>query len=68
MIAAPGFSRLVTHVFVDGDQYLDSDAVFGVKESLIDPFPFQPAGIAPDGTEQSKPYRLLRYRLGLTPA
>ena len=37
-------------------------------ESLIDPFPFQPAGIAPDGTEQPKPYRLLRYRLGLTPA
>ena len=68
MIAAPGFRRLVTHVFVDGDQYLDSDAVFGVKESLIDPFPFQPAGIAPDGTRQPKPYRLLRYRFGLTPA
>ena len=32
MISAPGFRRLVTHIFVDGDQYLDSDAVFGVKE------------------------------------
>ena len=68
MISAPGFRRLVTHVFVDGDQYLDSDAVFGVKESLIDAFPLQPPGIAPDGKPELTPYRLLRYRFGLTPA
>lgn len=35
MIAAPGFETLVTHVFVEGDPYLDSDVVFGVKKSLI---------------------------------
>jgi hypothetical protein len=35
MIAAEGFETLVTHVFVAGDPYLDSDAVFGVKNSLI---------------------------------
>ena len=35
MITAPGYERLVTHIFVKGDKYLDSDAVFGVKESLI---------------------------------
>ena len=35
MIAAPGHEKLVTHVFVSGDQYLDSDVVFGVKDSLI---------------------------------
>jgi protocatechuate 3,4-dioxygenase beta subunit len=35
MIGAQGFETLVTHVFVDGDRYLDSDAVFGVKSSLI---------------------------------
>ncbi|HLE66350.1 MAG TPA: hypothetical protein VI730_04300, partial [Burkholderiales bacterium] len=34
-IAAPGFDTLVTHLFVRGDEYLDSDAVFGVKQSLI---------------------------------
>ena len=39
MAASPGYTTLVTHVFVDGDKYLDSDAVFGVKESLIDAFP-----------------------------
>jgi hypothetical protein len=35
MLAAPDFDTLVTHLFVRGDPYLDSDAVFGVKESLI---------------------------------
>lgn len=35
MITAPGYRRLVTHTFVSGDDYLDSDTVFGVKESLI---------------------------------
>jgi len=35
MISAPGLRRLVTHLFVAGDQWLESDAVFGVKPSLI---------------------------------
>jgi len=35
MITAPGHRRLVTHLFIDGDPYLESDAVFGVKSSLI---------------------------------
>lgn len=38
MIGAPGYERLITHIFSDGDEYLDSDAVFGVKESLIAPY------------------------------
>lgn len=35
IVSAPGFDRIVTHTFVDGDPYLTSDAVFGVKRSLI---------------------------------
>jgi hydroxyquinol 1,2-dioxygenase len=35
MIGHPGYDTLVTHLFTDGDPYLDSDAVFGVKQSLI---------------------------------
>lgn len=35
MVIADGYERLVTHVFRSGDQYLDSDAVFGVRESLV---------------------------------
>jgi len=35
MITAPGYRQLVTHLFLEGDKYLDSDAVFGVKPSLV---------------------------------
>jgi protocatechuate 3,4-dioxygenase beta subunit len=35
LIRAPGFETLVTHVFIAGDDYLTSDAVFGVKPALI---------------------------------
>ena len=35
MIDAPGYQKLVTHVFRAGDKYLDSDAVFGVRSSLV---------------------------------
>ncbi|WP_277184258.1 intradiol ring-cleavage dioxygenase [Caballeronia sp. BR00000012568055] len=34
-LSAPGFETIVTHVFLDGDRYLDSDVVFGVKDALI---------------------------------
>ena len=35
MISAPSYRKLVTHLFLAGDKYLDSDAVFGVKPSLV---------------------------------
>lgn len=35
LVSAPGCRRLITHLFVAGDTYLASDAVFGVKGSLI---------------------------------
>ena len=43
-ISAPGYETLVTHVFRAGDGYLDSDPVFGVRESLIAEWPRQPDG------------------------
>ncbi|WP_375434974.1 dioxygenase [uncultured Hymenobacter sp.] len=38
MLTAPGYEPVVTHLFVAGDEFLESDAVFGVKESLVLPF------------------------------
>jgi len=35
MISAPGYKKLVTHLFLEGDKYLESDAVFAVKPSLV---------------------------------
>jgi hydroxyquinol 1,2-dioxygenase len=68
MISAPGYEQLVTHVFVAGDQYLDSDAVFGVKDSLIREYVKHPAGRAPDGRVLDVPYYQLQYSFGLKPA
>ncbi|MBA2965128.1 MULTISPECIES: intradiol ring-cleavage dioxygenase [Ramlibacter] len=44
MIEAPGFETLITHVFRNGDRYLDSDAVFGVRQSLVADWVRQPDG------------------------
>lgn len=35
IITAPGYDRLVTHIFTNGDEYLDSDTVFATKSSLV---------------------------------
>lgn len=39
MVTAAGHLPVTTHLFVDDSPYLDSDAVFGVKESLVREFP-----------------------------
>ena len=35
IVTKPGYRRLVTHIFAHDDPYIDSDAVFGVKDSLL---------------------------------
>ncbi|NJO32533.1 MAG: 6-chlorohydroxyquinol-1,2-dioxygenase [Rhodospirillales bacterium] len=35
---ADGYESVTSHLFVEGDPYIDSDVVFGVKESLISDF------------------------------
>jgi protocatechuate 3,4-dioxygenase beta subunit len=35
IVSAPGYQQVITHVFVEGDPYLDGDAVFAVKDSLV---------------------------------
>lgn len=54
MIEAPGFETLVTHIFDPADPYIGSDAVFGVKESLLAEFrPVDdPAAIAEAGFDR----------------
>lgn len=38
IITADGFEKLTTHIFDPDDRYIHSDAVFGVKESLLADF------------------------------
>ena len=67
LIAAEGYQTLITHLFVDGDQYLDSDAVFGVKKSLIRTYTRQDPGVAPDGRRMADSWHRLHndFRLKL---
>ncbi|HET9579342.1 MAG TPA: dioxygenase [Usitatibacter sp.] len=56
MVRAPGHAPLVTHIFDANSPYLDSDAVFGVRDSLIVDFERHEPGRAPDGRSMERPY------------
>ncbi len=65
-IVAAGYETLITHIFLAGDEYLDSDAVFAVKNSLIRDFEHQAPGVAPDGRQVDTPWRSLHYDFKLS--
>jgi hydroxyquinol 1,2-dioxygenase len=66
-IAGSGFETLVTHLFDAESPYLDADAVFGVKNSLIATFSHERMGLGPDARPMAKPWRRLSYHFGLKP-
>jgi hydroxyquinol 1,2-dioxygenase len=59
MIAAKGHETLITQLFPADSPYLDSDAVFGVRNSLVVEFAQGAPGGAPDGS--AGPWRKLTY-------
>ncbi len=61
MVGYPGCETLVTHIFLDGDEYLDSDVVFGVKDSLVRKLEWQEAGASARGNLVAEPMAALRY-------
>jgi hydroxyquinol 1,2-dioxygenase len=68
IVSAPGYEPVTTHVFAAGDRYLNSDAVFGVKNSLIVDFVRHAPGTAPDGKKLEHPYFTVQYDFGLQAA
>jgi hydroxyquinol 1,2-dioxygenase len=60
-VSAPGYLPVTTHLFVKDGPYLDSDAVFGVRDSLIVPFERHEPGVAPDGRRMDQPYYSVHY-------
>ncbi|HEX7835960.1 MAG TPA: dioxygenase [Kofleriaceae bacterium] len=68
LLAAPGFETLVTHLFVAGDDYLDSDAVYGVKPSLVVRLEPRDEPTYPDGTPASARWHRMAYRFAMKPA
>jgi hydroxyquinol 1,2-dioxygenase len=70
MVSAAGKRTLVTHIFVRGDAQLPTDAVFGVKDSLIKEFDSHPAGTpTPDGRDLAgHSWSSVRFDIVLAPA
>jgi hydroxyquinol 1,2-dioxygenase len=61
-LTAPGYHRIVTHLFQEGDRYIETDVVYGVKEPLVTEFVKKPAGTkAPTGETMTEPFYEVRY-------
>jgi hydroxyquinol 1,2-dioxygenase len=67
IVSAPGYRPVTTHLFVAGSQYLDTDAVFGMKESLVAQFDRHPPGVGPNGERLDTPFYTVNYDFRLRP-
>ena len=67
-IQAPGQRPLITHIFDRTSKNLSSDAVFGVRPSLIADFKPQTPGSAPDGKVMDRDFFTLEYNFVMTDA
>jgi protocatechuate 3,4-dioxygenase beta subunit len=68
IVSAPGYEPVTTHLFVEGDGYLDSDAVFGVKNSLVVKFARHDSAAEAARHEVRAPFYTAEYDFGLKPA
>jgi alcohol dehydrogenase class IV/protocatechuate 3,4-dioxygenase beta subunit len=78
IVSAPGYQSVATHIFDSASEYLDSDAVFAVKASLVRDFerhePSTNGVTAPDGTQvpegvpPSQAWYSLQHDFRLVPA
>ncbi|HXN15384.1 MAG TPA: hydroxyquinol 1,2-dioxygenase, partial [Usitatibacter sp.] len=66
-VRAEGYVPLTTQLFDAQSEFLDSDAVFGVRDSLIVEFQKHAPGAAADGRALSVPYYTVDFDLRLAP-
>ena len=68
LVNAPGHEPLITHVFIEGDKYIDSDVVFGVKDELIAKVEKRSSDATmPDGKKANGPWHLMTYEFRVKP-
>jgi hydroxyquinol 1,2-dioxygenase len=65
IVSAPDHRTVITHLFPSDTPFLDSDAVFGVKESLIVEFKHHAPGVAPGGERIDVPFWTCEYNFRL---
>jgi hydroxyquinol 1,2-dioxygenase len=67
LLDVPGYEPLITHLFQEGAEYLDSDVVFGTKQELVVRFEQRDPGPTPDGGTADGPWLEARYDFILQP-
>jgi protocatechuate 3,4-dioxygenase beta subunit len=67
LVNAPGHEPLITHVFIEGDKYIASDVVFGVKDELIAKVEKRSDPTMPDGKKADAPWHLMTYEFRVKP-
>jgi len=67
LVTAPGHQPLITHLFEEGADYLDTDVVFGTKAELVVPLAPRDPGPTPDGNTSSEAWLEARYDFILQP-
>ena len=67
LVNAPGHEPLVTHVFMEGDKYLETDVVFGVKDELVSRIEKRTDPKMPDGKQAATPWYLMTYEFRVKP-
>ena len=68
IVSASGYKAVTTELFAEGDPYLDSDAVFGVRESLIVPFVRHESADEAAGLNVPTPFYTVNFDFILEPA
>lgn len=67
IVEAPGYVPVTTHVFVGGSPYLDSDAVFAVKQALVRDFALVDDADAAARHDLPNPFRRATFDVVLAP-
>lgn len=68
IVSADGYESLTTHVFSANDEYLDSDAVFATKSSLIGDYQQSDDADLASKYNLPIPFTHLRFDMGLMPS
>jgi hydroxyquinol 1,2-dioxygenase len=67
VVSAPGYQQVITHVFVEGDPYLDDDAVYAVKNSLVGKYKKVNNAAEAKKLGMSNPFLKLEWDFNLAP-
>jgi hydroxyquinol 1,2-dioxygenase len=67
IVLADGYKPVITHLFEQGAEYIDTDVVYGTIAELVTPIETRPAGLTPTGEMSDVPFKVGSYDFILVP-